>query len=320
MQYTEAFKNVPLKKVKKEFTHTDFIRDALIKISAKENSPVDVLSSRFSDVEESEVDYVVANANVSINYTCMVGTDRTEEYWDRESQKNRTRTVTDWSPLSGQNNSYETIIVENKEDNRTGVYISSSTLGAFKEESFESSGTTDIEPDALPRMKRYGETRCFERVHLPGDHHKNERYSGNVDVTVAEVWKLPFYSAKYTYNGIEYSAAACASGKLGTDCSYPNESENDEKLAKKKARPFLIAAPVAFVLGLVLCFINILAVVGSILVFASIGLLVTYFIMKKEYYKKITGQKLVEKKNRLIKKLAEEGMPELSSEELALFE
>lgn len=328
MEYTEVLKNVPLHRINKEFTQKDFIRETMVKISANKSTPVDILSSEFSNVTESEVEYVIATANVNVDYTCMVGTDRMEEYWDKEKYTEdgitkyrdvkKTRKVTDWSPFIGKNSSREILIVENNEANPTKVHLSASAINACNKTSLEDCGIIDVGTQALPRLQAEGEYKCFHRATLPGDHQKDENYSGTVAVSTAQVIKFPFYSAKYTYNGREYTTASCASGELSCRCDYPDTSDDVRKQAKKKARPFLIASPISFVLAIVFSVLNITALY-IILFIATFGLLATYFIMAKVFMDKMINKKTEEKKNRLIRKLISEGMQELSTDELALF-
>lgn len=113
-------------KIKKEHDKKEFIREVAIYLAKEEASQTDILERSFSDVKEEEKEYLFVTGQASVNYTCSVGYDRQEVYYEqvkkykdgREYYENvkKTRTVTDWQPHSGSNTSKESTIVGNAAD------------------------------------------------------------------------------------------------------------------------------------------------------------------------------------------------------------
>ncbi|MDE6557495.1 MAG: hypothetical protein K2K39_00150 [Clostridia bacterium] len=102
--------------VKAELTSEDFMRAVLLKIAAEENAPADVFTAAsFSKPRLTTEEIIVTQAKVNLDYTCEIGYDKTEQYFDNYSKTTKTRNVIDWKPFSGRTSGNETLIVRNGE-------------------------------------------------------------------------------------------------------------------------------------------------------------------------------------------------------------
>lgn len=103
----------------------------MIKLSANQGTPVDILSSEFSDVAEIEDEYEGVGILVSSDYSCKIGSDTKEEYCDKKYSENgitknrdvKTRTVTNWSPFGEKNSSEALVVTANRLSESTKTCI-----------------------------------------------------------------------------------------------------------------------------------------------------------------------------------------------------
>ena len=175
-----------VQKVEPEFGKDIFIRDVLVTLAKTAKTPTDILTCEFSEVTLTKNEYLNINADVQINYTCTVGIDRTEEYYDSNAKMNKTRTVTDWSPLSGTNNSRESVWVKNGEDYNC---LDNNNRIQYAYEVCDEQNVTDsnevpvkVLPIALQNAQVVCGAKCFSKVSLPGDRHQDESHSTKMDI------------------------------------------------------------------------------------------------------------------------------------------
>ena len=323
-------------KINKEHAKEDFLRNALIKLSNDKGTPIDILDSEFGEIEESQNEYLSVHADVDINYTCQIGNDRKEEYWDKETyyengikkyrDVKKTRTVTDWSPFSGSHKSEEIAIVANLDEDSCNCHITDARArdavrtsntanweALSPEDAVNNGDFSDINHSALRTAEYLCKSKCFNRVSLPGDRHKDEHYSGSVKVKKITGYILPEFYLQYTYKDKTYNAKSFAAGEIDSDCTAPTEYAKVESLAKKKARPFLWSA-IGVLLAAIVC--NILSgAVSTVFVafcvigyLCSIGLFITYFFIKRKFKDKIYENRLQEKLKRLNEVLEKRGL------------
>lgn len=325
-------------KVKAELTKEDFLRDTLIKLSNNEGTPLDILDSNFGEIEESQDEYLSVHADVDINYTCQIGNDRKEEYWDKETyyengvkkyrEVKKTRTVTDWSPFSGSNKSEEIAIVANKNTDilhncrinrnaRAALRTSNKEnweVLSFNGENDDENNFNDINLDALRQAKSICMDESFERVRLPGDHQKDKDYHGTVKVKEITGYLLPEYSLQYKYKDNTYRATCFAFGEANSNCTAPTEHEKVEKLAKRKAKPFLWSGIGAILLAVVFAICSGFVASGVftalyILSFlGGIGLILTYFFIQRKFKNNIYKNRQQEKIKLLNEALEKRGL------------
>ncbi|MDE6667927.1 MAG: hypothetical protein K2K38_06235 [Clostridia bacterium] len=329
-------------KVKKELVKEAFLRDTLIRLSLNEGTPLDILDSEFGEVTESEDEYLSVHADVEINYTCQIGNDRTEEYWDKETYYEngtkkyrdikKTRTITDWSPFSGSNQSEEIVIVANKNTDilynckinekahpalRTSNTENWEVLGVGGENSNKNT-FADISLDALRQAEILCKDECFARVRLPGDHQKDKDYHGTVKVKKITGYILPEYSLQYKYKDNTYRATSFAFGEVNSDYTAPTEHEKVEKLAKKKAKPFLWSGISAILLAVVFAICSGFVASGVftalyILSFlGGIGLILTYIFIQSKFRNNIYKNRQQEKIKLLNAALEKRGLTPFS--------
>ena len=311
--------------VKPEFSQEEFLRDALISLSQDAKTPVDILTCNFGEVTQTKNQYLFIDANVTINYTCTIGIDRKEEYWDSSAQKYKTRTVTDWSPFNGSNKSQEKVCVKNGYDEDFIYFkdrrISITYEACSKESKFADKNCDgEISNTALQNAEKICGRNCFSKVSLPGDRHKDENYSTDMKVNDIQSVVMPEYETEYTYQDKKFKATSFACGIPFTDAQIPSVASDIKKSAKKRALPFLwgaIAAIVLFVLGFILsgAVHTAFTFVGILGMIAFIVLLVLYFVFKQKFIKSVVAEAQKIKLNELIKVLKEKGYKELSDDE-----
>ncbi len=325
-------------KLDKQFSEEQFMRQVYIDLSAEEKSPLDILSSKFGEITEGEGEVLVAEMDVDITFSCMIGKNRQEEYIDRQTyyengiQKTRdvkkTRTVTDWSPFQSSASGKFSATVENadkklnfKSEERAravyrGVYLKHNSQHENVDENFIAN------PAAIARLQEMGKRACMGEVKLPGDTSKDLSYSGTAKITKITKLKVPEYSVNFEYNGSGGSAKSFASGEMLCECTLPESDEKDEQAKLKKKKKLSFHIPAFSLIAVAIVFTIISTVVEEALwaTFISIpcflvgvALLVGYFLLKYSIEKKIVVGRLQQKKKILEEKLKDKGYQPLSA-------
>lgn len=342
-----AKRNIFVRKPDK--THEDFVRELIVKLSTSESTPVDVLESDFGGVTESFRDIVGISAHVETDFTCSIGYDRYEEYWDKERKYNsstqsyyyedvkRTRKVTDWQPYSGHTSGDAMGYAFNEHQSNTNNYlyendeIETMMVKSKKEDFVDSGEEVDINEEAFERTKDYCEFHVRLNTDLPGDDHRD--WDGKSDINVTGIWlfRLPYYNLTFTHKGQNYSSSAAAFGELDVKTELPQDTTNNSALisaATKKNKIMMIAGWVT--LGVLVVLSSVLTSVAyqlmflwTLLVFVGIGLGVLFTILffkkKKTVTNELKNNKKVKKINQCKALLSSKGLAPLTSEELALF-
>ncbi len=244
-----------VEKVKKDFTGKEFLREVLIFLY-NSSTPADIFDSKFCNVEEKEVEFIRASADVSITYSCSVGYDSVETYLGEEEYRDahnqlrkriveKTRTTTNWSPHNGASQTFETCFIRNStietdyssEELIFSEAIKDAPLEACQEKEVEVSDTV------LKAAEQLCGNHCFERVVLPGDKQKDVSWRGTAEIDDLAGILITEYSVKFNYNDNEYEAKAFASGKPKINCDAPSNTKDTKLCVKKvfkKTIPFLI--------------------------------------------------------------------------------
>lgn len=255
-----------VERIKKEFDGQEFLRDTLIRLSLNAKTPPDICESQFSQVYENEAEFLNVNANVYISYSCMVGQDRKEEYIDQETyykdgarrvrNVKKTRTVTDWTPLSGTSSSVESVFVRNTDEDITSQYIDDLTvnnlLQTCKKDSVCEYRDKEIEAcsGAIVAAYELCKMKCFDKIRLPGDHQKDKDYNGTAEPITVSGLVLTEYSLTFTYKGKEYKSVALGSGEVHSNFDAPDDSYSIKQTVKKKMRPILFTSIAFFAICL----------------------------------------------------------------------
>ena len=253
-------------RLKKEHSEQEFLRAVAVHLAQKDETPTDIFESTFDKVKEVEKQYVMIEGDVEVNYSCSVGYDRKEEYYEKVKKydagkqeyyyvdEKKTRTVTDWQAHTGTANGQMTVIVANtatQKDCRTEREVATcidTTHPDYKEAAEE----MNVKENAKQEAVNQSVSNCFYGVRLPGDHQKDKNYSGSLKINKMTGLYLPEYQMAYTYQGKKYQTEGFACGDMQENVDYPSIAADVEKEAKKAARPIKIAGWLAVIVGVVL--------------------------------------------------------------------
>lgn len=319
-------------KINKEKGKKEFFRKVLIDLTERKETPIDVLDSQFGEVSEREREYLLVSGEVDLNYSCTVGYDRQEEYYEqvRDYEKERrynngvkyyknvkkTRTVTDWSPFSGSRTSSETTIVGNGEEDFRDSYQISTCVKTSKEESFQDGVECfEICESSLENASEHCKTLCFVGATIPGDRKKDVDYSGTVDVKSVKGVIIPEYSLEYKYNEVDYTYENFACGDTEAEFYSPNDSGDVVAKVKKKTKPFIFVGIGVLVGGFI---INCLGYLGLafLIYFLGAGVFIAKYIVAKKMQNKEFNSRQEVKIEKLKKALEKYGLKPLEDNEI----
>lgn len=316
-------------RLKKEHTEQEFLRAVAVGLAQKDETPTDILDSAFDKTKQVEKQYVMVEGDADVNYSCSVGYDRKEEYYEKvkkyDSQRGyyyvdekKTRTVTDWSAHTGTAHSHTTVIVANtatQENCRTEREVATcvdTTHPNCKEEAEEMSVNGNAKQEAVNQSV----SACFYGVRLPGDHQKDIDYSGSLDIKKMTGFYLPEYQMNYTYQGKKYQAEGFACGDMQEQFECPSIATDVEKEAKKAVKPIKIVGWLALIAGVVLnLFMDDIGWWCLVGYGAAIVALIVYNKKKASKIQSIYHDKRQEKKAALEKFLASHKLKALTNEE-----
>lgn len=242
---THAFKvdaNVP---------ENEFLRACFINLARDQNTPTNVLTEAekaLPQVERIDAEYLSVDVNADINYSCLAGVDRVEEYVDRSEHngqvhyEKRRRTVTDWSVVSGSNHGEYTEFVINSDENVDVLFvrrideavnnvIESGPIELFHEYEYDG----EIKESAIDWAKSLAKSHCFRKVAPPK--YKDEKYDGKAIVGDIRVWAVPAYKLEYKNGEDTFEKYSPAISKDGTPNIYPTCSDkvsDDNRYAQVK--------------------------------------------------------------------------------------
>ena len=266
--------------VKKEFSKDDFLRELIIELGTKNNTPVDVVDADFKDVRESVREVIVCSAQVEGHCTASVGYDRQEPYTDYETYREKVgdryvtrqravtkyRTVTDWQIFRTQYAGEATCAAYNSDEfgyDNSGIV---SAIKSVKNDSIVEKGEATVNSTGLARAIAACESQVeWSSVTFPGDRHKDVNYNSNSDVQSLSCYKLPYYDVAYTYNGKDYAACCFACGNINIKTETPpndiditaivqEKTENLEKVKKQSWTLFTLSLIVVAILCIALKF------------------------------------------------------------------
>ncbi len=250
-----------------------FMRDFLTGLAEEKTTPTDIFTSQFEKVELLEKDFILAKADVKLSYAADIGYDR------KVSIGGETKTVTDWTPISGTHEGEEAVIEYNgdfdynnfdrrqvgKDDFRNLLYgeswvaksISCAEIEQFSEEE-ENEFAHKVNEKAYCRAMDRAIKKCSLGINYPGDRVNNQTYSGYAKIHSISMYRLPVYRVKYKYQGKEYWAegyACTKNAEKGTTVkcvkTFPSDSSNVQKKAMSLAVWFMLAAIIPLVLAIV---------------------------------------------------------------------
>lgn len=263
-------------KINKEFDKETFLRELLIELGTRNNTPVDVVDADFSPVKESVKEVIVCSANVEGTCTASIGYDRQESYVDYETYKEKVgstyitrqrpvtkyRTVTDWQPFQTHYSGKATCAAFNSENydfDDSGIVLAIKTANS---DGVVDGGEATVNSTGLARALASCETNVeLNSVSFPGDKHKDVNYNSNSDITALSCYKLPFYEVTYTYNNKKYTASCFACGDINIDTETPPNDiditavvEGKTKLLAAAKKTSWTIFTVSLIAAFILCF------------------------------------------------------------------
>ncbi len=216
MQTEKSYRLLPVQ------TEEELLEKVLIAFAKDENVAPDLLKVKFS-VEKLERPLIRIIGDASTQYSCSVGYDRQESYVEMETKDklvkqpdgsskwekvttpvNKTRTITDWSPHSGQREGkYFSFL---KED---GAYDAACLelkylIENLKVEEIEEEFGADAAFLKNAKEMLVSSIEVDVKTDLPGDQYKDFRAASSAEVSSLEYWLIPYYKVSYTYNGVPY--------------------------------------------------------------------------------------------------------------------
>ncbi|MBQ9480706.1 MAG: hypothetical protein IJU84_00915, partial [Clostridia bacterium] len=278
--------------IKKEFSSTDFIRNFYIELASNIETPEDIMDSKFGVVKEKTEQYLLVTGNANINYSAMIGNKREEKYFDKTydgTPVERTRTVTDWSPISGNYSGEYISCVENTDTikhhdiyskeyhdiskNREDFYDSlRKTLKNNKENIIEFDQVDfAIDPPvnpqgiALEEAKRDILKQCDQNAlsSLPGDDHKNYRSNGTVSIISINSIAAPVYEIDYEYHGKKWSNSSFAFGKLANRNNVPSIEEDITKSVNKEVNILGVPLLLGLITTITVLFVSMIMIISG---------------------------------------------------------
>ncbi|MCM1360207.1 MAG: leucine-rich repeat protein [Roseburia sp.] len=267
--------------VVQDYNADDFSRELYVTLARDSSTPSDIISACTVDtVAVKKAPYLVIDTDTQVEFSCSVGYDREEQYWEevekKDSQGNRyktqelkTRTVTDWQPFKGTNSGSDTITVANNNgdypvDTSDILKMTSIPLTGEDKTLF---GDIVPSPVALSVATDAAKRICAESAKKPGDHQKDLSYHGKVNVKSVKAVVVPRFEGSYNYEGQRYGATGYAAGEISLSARRPSIEESQKSIVKKKTRPTFIISVILTVLmiavGVVLEMLGMLGVFGN---------------------------------------------------------
>lgn len=304
--------------VKKDKDAESFLKSALLELSENDETPYDLFSkSEFGATSFLYQQICHITGDVDVTYNAQIGVDRKEEYTEYNSSSNKyekkTRTVTDWTPISGTYNysgSSDCII---NGDTPELIFVD----GVVFDNAYSFDGELDFEIDEPTQISneelnlcegdlrsdaRYSAERQASRS---GDHIRNFNSSCRSTITSINRIVVPAYINNYTYNNENYRIHSFAVKNARNRISYPNVSKDIENEVKKKmnfsfTRPLLVNVFVMAVIPIILGVIIKNENATTLIAFAAIIIGIIYYFV----YKKIMSDKIreIKENNKVIKR------------------
>ena len=313
MEFSKVFK------VNKSVSEKEFLREVLEGLSRDPATPADIMTATFGEVKELSKEFCQVGVEVDVHYSGSVGYDRQEQYITQDFKHlhagdiytvevvikyaevdaqykcdvQKTRTVTDWRPHSG--NDHFTIVAT-EVNGSTGDQKFSRLFGALLKEiaSDEDSGdeiegaSSTMDPDAYNRAIASAQNTAQKEVKWPGDHQKDESYSFESEIPDGKgyVYICPYYVVEYEYRGKKFIAKGFAFGEpneiheapagaveVASEDSLRRECTQKIQEAQKKPMLFGKIGVAAFVLGIFITIIGFanVAAVGVVGLIVLIG-------------------------------------------------
>lgn len=324
----------------KQFSKQDFLRQVFISLASDADTPTDVLSAQFGEIEEYEEQVVGISAQVQVDFSCSIGYDREEEYLtlekyrddngrERQRQVVKTRTVTDWSPY----HTVETFEELGYALNRYGAgnlgndvdinMICSRAVGSFFDASKCVDGELEVDNTVIGRAQSVAEYAAYLNLNIPGAKRNGENVQYNTELEAMMLFRIPAYRLRYSYGGNDFYAEGFAVGEPDYSFGEKPKSELSLDNTAKKLTKKIKYATVAFSLLSVAFLVayGALTVVNQFisgcclgvgLLFACVG--IALFFVRNKKIRKIINSVKREKLLRLNEALRKYGLAPLNEQ------
>jgi len=255
-----------------------FEREVFTSLAKNPQTPRDILEARFADTKRIMQEFWLVEQDLTVNWTASIGYNRTEKYVEhvekteyidgqpqtRTVREQKTRIVTDWSPLSGKAN-YHVSFFLNVNGNDINDFrdikflIDNKTEPAPLTEDIITEINVDVhrkpqktEQETINRKNNEEVTKRWN-IDAPGDTKKD--FSFTTDCTNMKIARfyIPAYALEYTYGGSPYFAFSNAV-KPDFRQNFPKENES-AKYAKEQTKKLKLstfaAAALAIICGVI---------------------------------------------------------------------
>ena len=305
----------------KELDDKTFYANALTKIALDKSSPDDIfVVGKFDPVKTEYRQYVLGKGTANIVYSATIGYDREVEYKEYNSTSksyvDKTKTVTDWQPFSG--NYTGECIEATPNDRNTDFSDAVDYLWKYSDSAKRYNANTSKAPAPLAPSSssisklenniKYSVSSDCERK-LPGDRHKDFNSSGDVSLSLVESHVAPQSILKYKYLDSDYILKSHSGKICNISGNIPTvEKEIEMEIENNKlVKTFNIAT----FFTLLFCILSaILLPIALKITFTSIAVImfIANGIVKANVEKEIYTKKQSKKKNDLISLLMEKGI------------
>ena len=291
--------NVHLAKFRRKITKEQFLRSVLIELSLDPNSPADILSAEFGEVEEAEIQGYLIQGVVNGSYSGMIGIDRVEEYvtqeqkyvpsnthytsggidfYEKEGARHlvdvtKTKTVTDWQIHKGE------IINEHHSAVKTELGyedFESSFWKLFRRDDLDKIHDESIDNEKLPNGfydKGIDLLRndVVNGVSWPGDHHNDESFNISIDDYKIYRCIVPTYQVSCVYKGqvclIQGFAidqiAPVIEKRVSTSSNSVEGLKQEEDVEINKKKKITLSAKIVAILAAISGFIGFIMLVSG---------------------------------------------------------
>lgn len=339
--------------VKREVSKDQFMRQLLIELASNYDTPYDVCTASFGEVQETEKEVILCDAHIESDYSASVGYDRKEQYQSTESThvsegswytcngvKKRAdhsgmykvdcikeRTVTDWQPYSGHSSGDTVCLVFNEATSNDPFDENDRIVPVIKSvqsDNIVKKGEATLSSVALERAKK-GCTAVVERkITFPGDHVRDKRINSTSTVQEISCYKMPFYEVSFNYADKKYSASGFACGEPNAESELPPNNVNIKRTVKKETKPWKIGIIAGWILVVAAFIVSCISYSWFWAIFAvlAVAAITVTVIGNAKYNKRLRELQKDNKSKKLADlqaALEHYGYSQLTSDELASF-
>jgi len=283
-------RKTPLSRFPKSKTEEEFKREALLRLGISAKTPTDIFESDFGEVKEEERQYAVADGSAELSYSCSVGYRKEEKYEEfnniTKKIETKRREYIDWLPHSGEYSNCSRIYVKNDEtkefEGETQLFRELlKNVGEEKaEELKESASISEATKEEIHRMLKKNASNACER-NLPGDQHKDYRYSSTSYIDSTEAYDIPLYTLDYRYGEKSYEVNGFAvKGSIPRE-ECPDDTEAEEMRRDKQMAIFLFSALGACLVSILVSLFFSRSFVLSLIVFCAAAALTVFVNVRK---------------------------------------